>query len=43
MSGLKIIFIGTKFTPIMRHVELEWDVDIDNDKAADEDGQMKIF
>ncbi len=24
-------------------VELEWDVDIDNDKAADEDGQMKIF
>ena len=24
-------------------VELEWDLDIDNDKAADEDGQMKIF
>ncbi len=24
-------------------VELEWDIDIDNDKAADEDGQMKIF
>ena len=24
-------------------VELEWDVDIDNDQAADEDGQMKIF
>ena len=24
-------------------VELEWDADIDNDKAADEDGQMKIF
>ena len=24
-------------------VELEWDVDFDNDKAADEDGQMKIF